>query len=1193
MRVFRLSLVVLFLLAPSARANLLSNASFEDPAATTNWTGANWDGSGSAWRAFQGAWLGSRGAWINATTAGEARVWQDVPVATGSYSFCGWLKLEPGANPTNLQLRLEWKDAFTNDVQAASAADFAHLERDALWHHVHVSGLCSSSSLSFVRAVLESKHADGATNPVAILFDDADLYSGAYTGVQYLVNGSFERGGTNDWSWWLGSQWGVVSQHVGNSRHDWWPTSGKWHGVLEGWWSGKGYNYISIFSQNVYPQTTGTWTFSIWLMRQNLFVVSNAQLRLEWRDATYTNKVQADTVSDLAVPGDDAWHKYTVSGSCGNTNLFELRAVATFQYDVTGDNKSMYFDDARLVPDGYTNTIVIDNAYFSHSHFDPAVERVPGTNGYGAFLQPNYARTTTTFYVLGNHPDLAKYPDSESRVNLYTAYQIPGTTNWVSSETNVMAKVGTVVLTTNAPFHGLPASGTLELDVYRCEWAQPCSNGVPYPEPIKVYYAPILSSYYAGTLEDRKYLVLLDGAGTNNYPEFPQLFHSNQWDKDYAYFNVRPQVRTVFTNESFEFPTVVVSNWLNAGWQGYGDATRDEWSARSSPKGAYLPGWFTNRSLNQSGVIQPMAVTGGTYTFAAWLRSDPYVDPNRLELRLEWVTVSGSVVQVDSADLTGFPRDGSWHHAYVSGTCTQRDILYVVPGVHAQFWPRFGDPDRVQVDDAAFYAGSYTGVQTLANTGFERGNPGQFRGSEWYAQTEYVANYRANWGGRRGGSSAVFEGSATNTPPFTTRISQNVAPGPGTYTFAVWMLRDTNFLMTNAEVRLEWYDGTFTNRLQADSATNFVEPADAGWREYVVTGTCADTNLVEVRATVMVQYLASATSNGATARIDDARLFRGGYAPPLILDWGYFGGGTSDPLTEAVPGGDYGSFLQVDYARTTTTFYVLAEHPTIAPDVSVTGVVGMRTAFWSTLITNWLDVKTPMEFVGTAEFTPASPFHGLPPADSHTVSVYRFRWTQPLDALGRPYTNPLTVWYCPYFMTLRDGTDTVENLWLLKSGEIANNYPTNAQLFGDSFYQKDYSYVNLWTPDQDEDSIPDLWELRYFTSITNCRPSEDVDTDARNNLEEYVADSVPTNTASVFHARISAITGTVEGRLRVDAPTTNSRLYDAYWKTNLLTGEPWVQVGGSVSGDGAGGALWLTVTNSPGALFYRTGVRVP
>lgn len=1190
MRVFKASLVVLLLASPAVRGGLLSNPSFEDPAGTTNWAGTGWAASGSAWRRLEAAWTGSRGAWIDASTAGEARFFQDAAAPTGTYTFSGWLKIDPGCNPTNLQLRLEWKDSSTNDVQPASVANLTGLPRDAIWHHVHVTGACDGGGLSFVRAIFESQYTNRTSGPSTILFDEADLYSGPYAGVQYMANGSFERGDADASESWFGSSWGVVTQYVGNSRRNWWTLWGVWHGVLEGWWGGGSSNFVSTFSQNIYPQATGAWTYSIWLMREPLFVLSNAQLRLEWRDATYTNTVQVETVTNLTVPADGAWHMYTLSGTCGDTNLFELRAAAAFQYDVTAAGKSMFLDDARLVPEGFTNSLVLDFGYHNQHHYDPSLERVPGTNGYGAFLQPNYARTTTTFYVLANYPSTAEYPDSDGIVSMYTAYQIPGTTNWTIAYSN-MTKVGSITLTTNTPFHGLPASGTLDLNVYRYEWTQPCSNGIPYTEPIKVYYAPRFMLADGGTVETQ-YLVRLDGDVTNNWPQYPQLFHSNQWEKDYAYFNLRPQVRTVFTNESFEHPEVVVSNWLGAGWQGYGDATRDDWSARSSPMGAYLPGWFSQRSLNESGVIQPMAVTGGTYTFAAWLRSDPYVDFNRLDLRLEWVNASGVVVQTDLRDLALFPRDGSWHHVFVSGTCTQRDVSYVVPGVHAQFWPRLGDPDRVQVDDAGFYAGPYTGVQTLANTSFERGNAGQFRGSAWYAQPEYVANYRAAWGGRRGGSSAVYEGGATNPPPFTTRISQGVAPGPGTYTFAVWMLRDTNFLMTNAEVRLEWYDGTFTNRLQADSVTNFVAPADNTWREYHITGACADTNLAEVRATVMVQYGGSPGSNGATARIDDARLFSGGYVPPLIVDWGYFCGGANDPRSEPVPGG-HGPFVQIDYARTTTAFYVIAEHPTIAPDASVTGVVGMRISYWSTLITNWLDTQTPMDFLGTVELAAGAPFHGLPLADSHTVSVYRFRWTQPLDALGRPFTNPMTIWYCPYFRTLRGGTDIVENLWLLKSGEMANNYPADPQLFGDWFLHKDYAYTNLWTPDQDADGMPDLWELRYFTSITNCRPADDTDTDEWNNAEEYIADSVPTNDASYFHGRISAVTGTAVGGLRVDAPTTNSRLYDAYWKTNLASGDAWRSLGPSAPGDDAGGNLWLTVTNAQDTLFYRTGVRLP
>ncbi|MFH0953790.1 MAG: hypothetical protein V1873_05635 [Verrucomicrobiota bacterium] len=1190
---------VVWLVSGPVWPDMLANGTFETPGGTTNWAASGWTATGDAWRALPAARSGERGARFNAATAGEALIYRDVTASTGTYTFCGWLKLDPGSNPTNLYLRLEWKDAATNDVQPAFSASLAHLDRDALWHQVHVTGSCASNNLVFVRAALESRHGAKTGDPSAILFDDAELYPGGYAGSPFLMNGGFEHGETNWYESWYGSQWSVVTQHVGNSRRMWWPSAGDWDAVLHGWRGQPYSNFVSAFSQNIYPQTTGTWTFSIYLRREASFIVSNVQLRLEWRDATYTNKVQADTAVDLNVVNDNTWRKYAVTGSCADAELFELRAVATFQYDVNPSDPSMYLDGARLMPGGFTNSVVMEGAYYNHYSLDPTREQVPGTNGYGAFMQISHARTTTTFYALGAYPDLTVYPDSEGVMGLYTAWQHPGTTNWVTTHSN-MTKVGTITLTTNTPFHGAPTSGTLALNVYRCDWQQPCSNGVAYAGPIKVWYAPYLDSYYGADLEDRQYLVRLDGAFTNSYPVAPQFFLSNQWHRDYFYYNVPPRILSAFTNGTFADPAVVVTNWDNTGWQGTGDAARDDWSAHASPLGAYLPGWYTNwmesgvvyRAFSEAGLFQPLATTGGTCTFATWLRSDPGVNPNRLEVKLEWVNASGAMVQADVRDLAGFPRDGSWHHVYVTGTCTQQGLRYVSPGVLAQFWARAGEPDRMQVDDASFYPGAYSNVLTLANNSFEDGNPGDFRGSQWYVQPEYWGSYRAEWGGRRGLASGVFEGAATNALQYTNLVSQNTTPGPGTYTFAIWILRDTNFAMTSAELRLGWYDLTLTNQVQGDTVTNFVTPADNAWREYHVTGTCSSSSLYEVRATVRIEYPRSAHTNAATTRIDDARFYPGDYVPPLIIDWGYHGGGTNDPADEPVPGGGWGSFFRVDYARTTTTFYVLAEHPTIAPDVSVTGVVGMRTAYWDPLITNWNDLRTNMTHVGAIELVDATPFHGLPVSGGKTVDVYRYRWTQPLDAAGVPFTHAMVVYYCPYFRTY-SGSNEIENLWLLEKGEILNNYPTNAQSFGDSFFFKDYLYTNRWTPDQDGDGIPDLWEIGYFDEITNCLPGADGDGDTNNNLEEYIADSIPTNLLSYFHGRITAVTGSPLSAVQVDAPTTNSRLYEALSKTNLLTADPWVVCGPASPGDAAGTNVWVAVTNQGGVVFFRTGVRLP
>ena len=52
--------------------------------------------------------------------------------------------------------------------------------------------------------------------------------------------------------------------------------------------------------------------------------------------------------------------------------------------------------------------------------------------------------------------------------------------------------------------------------------------------------------------------------------------------------------------------------------------------------------------------------------------------------------------------------------------------------------------------------------------------------------------------------------------------------------------------------------------------------------------------------------------------------------------------------------------------------------------------------------------------------------------------------------------------------------------------------------------------------DADGDGIPDWWEVQYFGSITNCAPEADPDGAGMTNLQEYLADTNPTNAISVL-----------------------------------------------------------------------------
>ncbi|MEI8121840.1 MAG: LamG-like jellyroll fold domain-containing protein, partial [bacterium] len=56
--------------------------------------------------------------------------------------------------------------------------------------------------------------------------------------------------------------------------------------------------------------------------------------------------------------------------------------------------------------------------------------------------------------------------------------------------------------------------------------------------------------------------------------------------------------------------------------------------------------------------------------------------------------------------------------------------------------------------------------------------------------------------------------------------------------------------------------------------------------------------------------------------------------------------------------------------------------------------------------------------------------------------------------------------------------------------------------------------ITLSDPDNNTNSMPDWWEVKYFGSTTNSTGSGDPDGDQYTNLEEYQADTDPTNTLS-------------------------------------------------------------------------------
>lgn len=123
--------------------------------------------------------------------------------------------------------------------------------------------------------------------------------------------------------------------------------------------------------------------------------------------------------------------------------------------------------------------------------------------------------------------------------------------------------------------------------------------------------------------------------------------------------------------------------------------------------------------------------------------------------------------------------------------------------------------------------------------------------------------------------------------------------------------------------------------------------------------------------------------------------------------------------------------------------------------------------------------------------------------------------------------------------------------------------------------------------DMDGDSLNDGWELRHFGTTTQTTGSADSDLDGMNNVSEYIADTDPTNSASVFPPLLMEplLSGFV---LSID-PSSTERLYHVVCRTNLLSGT-WTPLTNAVGT----GTKWTTeVSATTNNMFYRGGVTVP
>lgn len=123
------------------------------------------------------------------------------------------------------------------------------------------------------------------------------------------------------------------------------------------------------------------------------------------------------------------------------------------------------------------------------------------------------------------------------------------------------------------------------------------------------------------------------------------------------------------------------------------------------------------------------------------------------------------------------------------------------------------------------------------------------------------------------------------------------------------------------------------------------------------------------------------------------------------------------------------------------------------------------------------------------------------------------------------------------------------------------------------------------------DGIPNTWWDLYNIPVIDRVAAADFDVDGFSNLDEYIADTNPADVNSFFLNEITAASGSSVLSLQT-GPTTNSRVYDIFWTTNLLSNpQQWNRLNAPVPGNG--GTVTLNVTNDVPVRFYRTGVALP
>ena len=119
--------------------------------------------------------------------------------------------------------------------------------------------------------------------------------------------------------------------------------------------------------------------------------------------------------------------------------------------------------------------------------------------------------------------------------------------------------------------------------------------------------------------------------------------------------------------------------------------------------------------------------------------------------------------------------------------------------------------------------------------------------------------------------------------------------------------------------------------------------------------------------------------------------------------------------------------------------------------------------------------------------------------------------------------------------------------------------------------------------DSDGDGLPNHYEDSYGDGI-NMDASVDLDGDGQSNLQEWYADTIPTDGNSVFELLESSTPSSLH------FSSSASREYQVQFRTNLFSGD-WIQTNAWILGE-SGSSIRSAATNDS-VRFNRIGVRIP